>query len=132
MYKTQFTFWLLLIAAIAIPSCIKKNYRECLVNTTARVSSVKGPNKAVLNEQINLTVNYYLTNECGIFGGLEAATTGYTTFINLKAKYEGCVCSENIKKGQTNFTFKASRAGVYYLNFSQPDHTLLVHTLIVN
>ena len=87
---------------ISFLSC-KKQDNKCISHTTAVVREVTGPNTALVNQEIDLTVLYYLGNGCGQFEGLEATSNGNTTIISLKAKYQGCICTDVLLSGQANY-----------------------------
>jgi len=119
------------ISFILFPGC-KKQDNKCISHTTAVVTQVTGPNTALVNQEIDLTVLYYLGNSCGQFEKLEATSNGNTTIISLKAKYLGCICADILLSGQANYKFKASQAGVYFLNFLQPNQAYFTDTITVN
>jgi hypothetical protein len=120
-----------IIAFISFLRC-RKQGDKCISHTTAVVREVAGPNTAMVNQEIDLTVHYYLGNGCGRFEGLEATSNSNTTLISLKAKYEGCICTEVLLSGQVNYKFKASQPGVYYLKFLQPNQAFFTDTITVN
>ena len=112
--------------------CDKKSGDKCLLYTTAQVRKVEGSNTTLINQEIDLTVSYYLNNSCGQFEGLEATSTGNSTTISLKAKYEGCACADVLLGGQIIYKFKAEQVGIYYLKFLQPTKTYFTDTITVN
>jgi len=100
------------IVFIFFSSCDKKIDNKCLSYTTAQVRKVVGPNTALPNQEIDLTVFYYLNNSCGQFEGLEATSNGNSIMISLKAKDEGCACADVLLGGQIIYKFKAEQAGI--------------------
>jgi len=120
------------IAILAFSSCNKKQEEKCLSHTTAHVRNVDGPNMVLVNSETDLAVKYYLGNSCGQFERLESTSNGYTTIINLIAKYNGCVCADILLSGQTVYKFKPVQTGTYYMKFLQPDKTYLTDTITVN
>lgn len=120
-----------LLAFSMLLSCKKTKDNACITHTPAIVAKVSGPNTALVNQEIDLTVSYILTNGCGHFENLEAASKSNTTTITLKARYEGCVCTDILLGGQINYTFKSEQAGAFYLKFLQPDNTYLIDTINV-
>ncbi len=122
-----------IIALLSFASCDKeKQENECVSYTTAQVTKVAGPNSVPVYHETDLTVFYYLTNGCGKFENMEATSSGNTTIISFKAKYEGCFCTDNLVSGQSVYKFKAEQPGVYYLKFLQPNKTYLTDTITVN
>ena len=122
-----------IIGLLSFASCAKeKQEMECVSYTTAQVTEVTGPNSVPVNQETGLTVFYYLTNGCGKFENMEAISGGNTTIISFKAKYEGCVCTDNLVTRQSVYEFKSGQPGVYYLKFLQPNNTYLTDTITVN
>ena len=121
------------ITLFLLSGCNKsQDNKKCISYSTAQVIKVSGPNTALVYQEINLTINFYLVNGCGHFEGLEANSLNNSTSISIKAKYEGCICTDNLIGGETNYKFKTEKAGVYYLKFLQPDKTYLIDTITVN
>jgi len=119
-------------AFICFSACHKTQVNPCLVYMTAQVTKVTGANSVSVNQEIDLTVFYYMNNGCGQFQGLEATSAGNTTIIDLNAKYEGCACTDVLLGGQTIYKFRAANPGLYYLKFLQPDKTYFTDTITVN
>lgn len=130
--KSNFIILAGVISILAFSNCDKNHENKCLSYTRAQVIEVVGPNMAPVNQETDLTVNYYLVNGCGQFESLESTSNGNTTIISLIAKYEGCICTAIILGGQTIYKFKATQTGIYYLKFLQPDKTYLTDTITVN
>ncbi len=132
--KKQFTTSILAITNILLfESCAKEEQEnKCFFYSTAQVTKIATPSIVSVNQETDLIVSYYLNNGCGKFESLEATSSGSTTTISLKAKYEGCACTDILLGGQTTYKFKAAQAGVYYLKFLQPNNTYLTDTITVN
>ena len=121
------------LAVLSLVSCKKgKEGNECVSYTSAQVTKVDGPNSVSVNQEIDLSVYYYLSNGCGRFQTIETNTTGNTSIIDLKAKYEGCICTDILLSGQIIYKFKAQQVGVYFLKFLQPNKSYLIDTITVN
>ena len=120
-----------LLVLIFLSGC-KKSDNNCISYSNAEVTKVEGEKVATVNQEIDLTISYYLYNGCGKFENLETTSSGNTTIINLKSKYNGCICTQELINGQTHYTFKAGQAGVYFLKFIQPEKTYLIDTIRVN
>ena len=122
-----FTFLLLFLF-----SCKKDNEPDnCISYITAPVTNVTGANTASLNQEIELIVYFGIINGCGEFGNIDETITGNTSTINVKAKYEGCVCTQVASTFTTIYKFKKLIAGTYELKFWQADNTYLTHTIVV-
>lgn len=125
------TYLLLLSFAICFAFCDKSG-KNCLNYSTAAVSEVSGPATALVNQEVDITVRYFFTNGCGSFEKLETSQTGNVIDVSVRAKYEGCVCTDILLSGETVYKFRASRPGSYQLNFERPHNTVLTHTITVN
>lgn len=122
----------ILVILIASSGCYKVNrWKECIGYTNATITEVKGPNTASVNQEIDLIISYYLDNGCGKFESLETTSKGNIFTIRLKAKYQGCICTQMIIPGQYIYKFKAGQAGVYILKFLQPDNSYRDFTITV-
>jgi hypothetical protein len=103
----------------------------CLSYQKAPVTKVEGLATGTVNQDIPLTVSFACLNGCGQFGRFEPAVFNDTTTINVIARYEGCICTQDIPTRQTTYIFKATKAGTYYLKFWQTDLTYVADTIVV-
>ena len=90
-----------------------------------------GANTALVNQEVVLTVSFGCFNGCGQFGNFEETTTGNTSTINVNAKYEGCICTQDAPIRTTLYKFKKSQTGTYELKFWQGASSYLTYTIIV-
>lgn len=112
--------------------CTKKpGVNKCLSYTKAPVTKIEGPTTALVTQNINLTVSFGCFNGCGQFGNFEETTNGNTTTINVNAKYEGCICTQDTPIRQTIYSFKRTQPGTYDLKFLQTDNNYLTYTITV-
>ena len=112
--------------------CSKKQYdSNCLSYSKAPVTKVEGSAIASANQEISLTVSFVCYNGCGQFGNLEEVIAGNETTIIIHAKYEGCICIQDVPIRQTLYKFKKSKPGAYYLKFFKGENTYLTHAIIV-
>jgi len=113
-------------------SCDKQQDKNnCLSYTKAPVISIVGANTALVNQEIVLTVSFGCFNGCGQFGNFEETIAGNTSTINVNAKYEGCICTQDAPTRTTSYTFKKSQTGSYELKFLQGENSYLTHTINV-
>lgn len=123
---------LLAIAAISLAGCFKDpDDEECISYHSSPVTQVDGPSTAAVNQEIDLVVSFTCFNGCGQFGSFEKVTVVDTTHVNVLAKYQGCMCTQDIPVRQAIYKFKAAQAGTYYLKFRQDDNTILTETITV-
>lgn len=120
------------LIVLSILGCNKKQEdRLCLSFNKAPVTKIVGANTASVGQEIILTVSFICNNGCGQFSNFEESTSGNTTNITVNAKYEGCVCTQDLPVRETGYKFKRSQAGTYDLKFLQNENNYLNHTIIV-
>jgi len=129
-YFTKCSF--LILAVFILCSC-NKNHDEqpCVSFNKAQVIRIEGPITASVNQEIPLTVSFSCMNGCGQFGNFEESTVGNTTTIILNAKYQGCVCTQDIPTRQTLYSFKKTQTGTYFLKFWETANTFFTYTITV-
>jgi hypothetical protein len=113
-------------------STCTKTKDNCISFTKTPVTKVEGANTGLVNQDLIFTVSFQCFNGCGQFGSFEQTTNGDSTIINVIAKYEGCVCTQNAPTRQTVYKFKATQPGIYYLKFWQGEKGFLTDTIKIN
>lgn len=113
-------------------SCKKnKENSHCLSFTNAAVTNIEGSNTALVNQEIVLTISFQCTNGCGQFGSFEETTIGNIIQVSVKAKYEGCVCTQDVPIRTTQYKFRKSQSGSFEIRFLQNNNSYLSHTIVV-
>lgn len=126
------TLSLVVFATIILSGCKKTQHdKECLSYTKAPVIKIEGLNTGLVNQDISLTVYFGCFSGCGQFGKFEQTSNGNTTTINVIAKYQGCICTQDAPIRQTIYNFKGSQPGTYYLKFFQTENAYLTYMLTV-
>jgi hypothetical protein len=77
-------------------------------------------------------VAFYVNNGCGDFGSFEETIDGNTITIKVIAKYEGCVCTDDIPLRESVYTFTSATAGTYTLKFLKTDGTFITETVVID
>ena len=133
MTKRNFIIFTCLVFSILVLSSCNKTQddNKCLSYIKAPVIKVEGPNTGLVNQDINLTVSFGCFNGCGQFENFEQTSNGDTTTINVIAKYEGCLCTQDVPIRQATYKFKVTQTGTYYLKFLQTGKTYLTDTIRV-
>ena len=103
----------------------------CYKYFTSPVVKVEGPKTAAVNQSIDLKVSFTCFNGCGNFGNYEQMVNGNTTTINVIAKYEGCICTQDVPTRQSIYSFSAPQAGTYFLKFLRTGNVYLTDTITV-
>jgi len=122
-----------LMALCSVLACNKKHddSSTCLSFSKAPVTKIEGANSAFVNQEVILTVSFGCNNGCGQFESFDEEITDIATTITVNAKYEGCICTQDIPIRQTTYQFKKSQTGTFNLRFLQTENTYLTHTIIV-
>ncbi len=125
-------FFLIFISSLII-SCDNNDdeNNECIEYEVGYVASVNAPTSGNVNETINIEVNFGVFNGCGGFGKFIETENGNVRTIELEAKYEGCICTQDAPIRTANYEFTASNTGEYELNFkSSPTEFITVNITI--
>ncbi len=109
----------------------QQNKDNCLSYKKAPGISIVGANTALVNQEVVLTVSFGCFNGCGQFGNFEETIAGNTSTINVNAKYEGCICTQDAPIRTALYKFKKSQTGTYELKFFQGENSYLSYTIIV-
>ena len=118
--------------ALLLISCKKnKENSNCLSYTNAAVTNIAGPNAALVNQEIVLAISFQCTNGCGQFGSFEENSVGNIIQVTVKAKYEGCICTQDLPIRTSQYKFKKSQPGSFELRFLQSNNSYLSHTVVV-
>lgn len=112
-------------------SC-ESNDNECIENHIAYVTSVNSPTIGMVNETINIEVKFGVSNGCGGFGKFIEAENGTTKYIEVEAKYVGCICTQNAPILTTNYKFIANKTGDYEFKFKSSPTEYITVNLTIN
>ena len=130
--KTVQLFWMLILCSIIIQmSCQKKSTENCSSTEQAFIGKVDGIKSGNVNQEIPFTVYFGLNNGCGKYGTVIENISGNTRTISVNATYIGCACTLMAGVISTNYIFKTTQAGTYYLKFLQGNNTFITDTLII-
>ena len=127
-------FFILIFISSLLISCDKdddKN-KECIEYEIGNVTTINAPTTGTVNETINIEVNFQVFNGCGRFGKFIETENENVKTIEVEAKYEGCICTQDIPIRTTNYEFTASNAGEYVLNFKSSPTEFITVNLIIN
>ncbi len=113
-------------------SCSKEQENKCVENRIAYVTSINAPSTGTVNENINIEVSFVVNNGCGNFGKFIETQNGNTKTIEVEARYEGCICTQDIPTRKTNYVFKTQTAGNYILKFKSSPTEFITANLTLN
>ncbi|WP_298145853.1 hypothetical protein [Flavobacterium sp.] len=77
-------------------------------------------------------VSFQVDNGCGQFYAFDEQTQGNSRTIRVSAKYEGCICTQDMPILSRTYQFAPTLAGTYTLNFVKPDGTFITRTVVKN
>ena len=128
------SFFVLFFISGLIISCGNDDDKnnECIEYEVGYVTSVNAPTTGNVNETINIEVNFGVFNGCGEFEKFIETQNGNVRTIEVEAKYEGCVCTQEAPIRTTNYEFTVSNAGEYELNFKSSQTEFITVTITIN
>jgi hypothetical protein len=117
-----------------IMSCTDNDDKEdeCITNKTEYITSVNSPNTGIVNETVNIEVSFGVFNGCGGFGKFIETQNGNNKTIEIEAKYEGCICTQDAPIRTVNYEFIANSTGDYELNFKSSPTEFITVNLTIN
>ena len=113
-----------------VVSCNDDN--ECITNNIEYVTSINSPNTGTINETVNIEVNFKVRNGCGRFGKFIESENGNIRNIEVEAKYEGCICTQEVPIRTVNYEFKTTNSGNYELKFKSSPTEFITVNLTIN
>jgi len=124
---------LILISSLTI-SCDNDEdiNNECIEYATGYVTSVNAPDIGIVNETINIEVNFGVYNGCGKFEKFIETKNGNVRIIEVETKYEGCICTQDASIRTTNYKFIANNVGEYELKFKSSQTEFITVLLTIN
>lgn len=127
-------FFVLMFISSLIISCDKDDDKniECIEYKLGYVTSVNAPPTGNTNETINIELNFSVFNGCGGFRKFIETENGNVRTIEVEAKYEGCICTQDTPIRTTNYEFTTSNAGEYELNFKSSPTEFITVNLTIN
>lgn len=123
---------ILTLLLFVIFSCSKEPENSCIENRIAYVSLINSPSTGIVNENINIEVSFGVNNGCGNFGKFIETQNGSTKTIEVEAKYEGCVCTQDAPTRKTNYVFKTQNSGNYILKFKSSSTEFITAIITIN
>lgn len=105
---------------------------ECIANKTEYVTSVNSPSTGMVDETINIEVNFQVFNGCGNFGRFIETENGNSRTIEIEARYEGCICTDDMPIRSVNYEFLVNHSGDYELKFKSSPTEFITVNLTIN
>ena len=129
--KTKLTL-VLSILLLWIMSCSKEQDSNCIENKIAYVTLINSPLTGTVNQNITIEVSFGVNNGCGNFGKFIETQNGNTKTIEVEARYEGCVCTQDAPTRKTNYVFKTQNSANYILKFKSSATEFITANLTIN
>ncbi|QOG04803.1 hypothetical protein [Flavobacterium sp. MDT1-60] len=103
----------------------------CISYEHAPVLSANVPDSGNRNQVIPIPLIFVVHNGCGGFSAITETNSGNTKTITVKAKYEGCLCTQSIGNIQTTYNFTSTTTGIHTIKFLQPDGKFLTYSITI-
>ncbi len=133
--KKDFNILLISIMTFGLSiSCNKDddNKEECITNNTEYITSVDSPETGTVHQVINIEVKFRVSNGCGGLGKFIEMNNGNTRTIEVEAKYEGCICTQDAPLRMVNYEFIRTNTGNYELKFKSSPSEFITANLSIN
>ncbi|MDP3314059.1 hypothetical protein [Lutibacter sp.] len=127
----KYLIFLSILLSINISCSDDNDKNDCIENKLAYVTSVDSPSNGVINEIINIEVNFQVNNGCGEFGEFIETRNGNVKIIVVKARYEGCMCTDNLPIRKVNYEFITQIPGNYELKFKSNETDFIIVNLLI-
>jgi hypothetical protein len=112
-------------------SCSDNDKNDCVEYKLAPVTSVNSPSNGITNEIVNIEVNFGVFNGCGGFGEFIETQNGNVRVIEVMAKYEGCICTQDAPIRNVNYEFLTKIPGDYELRFKSSEIDFITINLLI-
>lgn len=105
---------------------------KCISIGIGYVTSVDSPKFGQVNETIDIELDFIVINGCGEFGEFIETQNNNVLNITIEAKYEGCICTQDIPTRKINYQFSTESTGDYELNFRSSQTEFITVNLSIN
>jgi hypothetical protein len=109
--------------------CLDKQNNQCESVAFAAVTDVTGPSTTTIAQPATFRMTFAVNNGCGKYDSYETLTEADTTEVYVKARYIGCICTQQISYLQKDFVFTPTGPGTHYLKFFISGQQFLTKTL---
>lgn len=124
--------FLLLLFSLALISCSDDDDEtECIEFATEYVKSIDAPETALVDETVDIGVDFTVSNSCGEFNRFLETGSATTRQIVVEAIFDGCVCNEVIETISAIYTFTPEAPGEYEMNFLSGENEYITANITV-
>jgi|SRR5690554_326156 len=125
-------YFLILFVFVAFVRCNKDDSNnKCTTLEIAYVNDVQAPETGAVGEDIEMDVSFGVRNSCGSFADFIQQQNENTRIIEVKAKYEGCVCLQVAETITTTYTYNPSLPGDYEFKFKSGEDEYITVSIAV-
>ncbi|WP_282018573.1 hypothetical protein [Salegentibacter mishustinae] len=128
MMKTKVLLFFLLASLI---SCSDDDSEECIGYRPENVKEVNAPSTGQVDEPVEIQVKFPVYNGCGKFEKFIESGSEQSKVIEVQAKYEGCICTQDIPIITAVYEFTPSTTGVYELKFKSGETDYITVTITI-
>ncbi len=126
--KTKVLLFFLLASLI---SCSDDDSEECIGYRPENVKEVNAPSTGQVDEPVEIQVKFPVYNGCGKFEKFIESGSEQSKVIEVQAKYEGCICTQDIPIITAVYEFTPSTTGVYELKFKSGETDYITVTITI-
>jgi hypothetical protein len=130
MKKFNLLMSLLVMSVLVLVSCDDAD--ECFTEEEINVADVTlSADTISVSQSINIEIGVNVRNGCGEYDSATISEDGDTVNVSVKARYDGCICTEAIEYKTGTVTYTPTSTGVKILEFDQGNNQILSDTLVV-
>ena len=126
MKKVYLSFLTLLLISCSLSDSVA----TCTESRGAPVETVVEKESADATKHL-FDVAFRVSNSCGNLESFEQSTQGNITTVYIKAKYDGCTCTQETQLRNAVYTFDQTVPGTYTLRFKMIDNNYVTKTIVI-
>ena len=128
--KFKLIVFLVILSGIGAACTVDSDQDDyCFRSVYTAATGVSGPSTTKINVPITLNIRYTPLGTCGKFNKFDE-TGSFPKDIKILVDYNGCDCPQTDVDVTQPYTFNATTAGTYTLNFLTADSTKPISTTI--
>lgn len=112
-------------------SCSDDDPEECIDYRPENVKEVIAESTGRVNEPVEIEVKFGVYNGCGKFDQFIESGSEQSRIIEVQAKYEGCICTQDAPIITAVYVFTPSTTGMYELKFKSAESDYITVNITV-
>lgn len=113
-------------------SCSDDDQKKCIGFRPEFITDVRAPSTGIINQTVEIEVDFVVYNGCGKFNKFFESGNDYSKTIGVEAKYEGCICTQNIPTITAIYELTPNTPGEYELNFKSGESDFITVNISIN